>query len=166
MDHPAYNEETQVALDDYKNAIAQSPDADTAFRIAEETASKLLGHRLFTVMAFHEDAMEVERCYSSNPDKYPTGGRKQKRDTLWGHHVLEQGKYFIGFNADDIRNNFDDHGVIQALGLESVLNMPISNGGKTIGTMNLLDKAGYYNEDQISIARLIANALAEVLLAR
>ena len=54
-----------------------------AFRAADETAGLLIGHRLCTIMAFHLDTMEVERCYSSDPGSYPTGGRKQKRDTEW-----------------------------------------------------------------------------------
>ncbi|MEQ8322999.1 MAG: GAF domain-containing protein [Rhodospirillales bacterium] len=157
------NDAVHQALNAYTQTIAAAPDADTAFRIAERTAAELIGHRLFTVMAFHRDSMEVERCYSSNPEKYPAGGRKQKRDTAWGDHVLTQGEPFIGYNADDIRANFNDHAVIQDLGLESVLNMPIKADGKTLGTMNLLDKAGHYSKQHIDIARSISVALADVL---
>ncbi len=160
------NDAMHQALNTYTQTIANAPDADTAFRLAERAAADLIGHRLFTVMAFHRDTMEVERCYSSNPDKYPAGGRKQKRDTAWGDQVLTQGEPFIGYNADDIRANFNDHAMIQDLGLESVLNMPIKAGGKTLGTMNLLDKAGYYTNRHIDVARTIAVALADVLQNR
>ncbi|MEX0694448.1 MAG: GAF domain-containing protein [Rhodospirillales bacterium] len=165
MDHSC-TDDVRQALEDYKNAVASAPDAGAAFRIAEQAAARLIGHQLFTIMAFHAETMEVERCHSSNPDKYPTGGRKQKRDTAWGHHVLEQGQHYIGYNADDIRRSFDDHAVIQDLGLESVLNIPIEENGRAVGTMNLLDKAGYYHEGQVDIARVIANTLAGVLQNR
>lgn len=160
------NDTMHQALHTYTQSIAAAPDADTAFRIAEKTAADLIGHRLFTVMAFHRDTMEVERCYSSNPEKYPAGGRKQKRDTAWGDQVLTKGEPFIGHNADDIRANFNDHQVIQDLGLESVLNMPIKADGKTLGTMNLLDRAGYYTTGHLDVARTIAGALADVLQNR
>lgn len=154
---------TRQALDDYARAVATAPDANTAFRLAENIAADLIGHRLFTVMAFHSETMEVERCYSSNPERYPTGGRKKKRDTAWGDHVLTQSRHFIGYDADDIRANFNDHTTIMELGLESVLNMPIRVDGKTLGTMNLLEKANFYSEDHVLCVRMIAEPLARVL---
>jgi GAF domain-containing protein len=159
-------DEMCLVLGAYMKDVHGASDAETAFRLADKAAAKLIGHQLFTIMAFHQEAMEVERCYSSNPDKYPTGGRKQKRNTAWGHHVLEQGRHFIGYNADDIRDNFDDHAVIEELGLESVLNVPIAHDGVTIGTMNILDVADYYSEDHVDIAVAIASALADVLRKR
>lgn len=152
------------ALGVYAENVASAPDAGVAFRYAEEVARELIGHRLFTVMQFNPETMEVRRCYTSNPEEYPTGGRKEKRDTAWGRHVLEQGRFFIGSDADDIRANFDDHEVIARLGLESVLNVPIRFLGRTIGTMNLLDVAGYYRDDHVLIAEVIAAPLASVLL--
>lgn len=84
MDHLAIDEETHQALTDYKSTLAQTTDAETAFRLAEAAAAKMIGHQLFTVMAFHADTMEVERCYSSNPDKYPTGGAKAETQHRMG----------------------------------------------------------------------------------
>ncbi len=164
MDQTITDDHSLLALAAYTEAVSNAPDREAAFRIAEQTAGQLIGHRLFTVMAFHADTMEVQRCYSSNPERYPIGGRKQKRDSEWGRHVLEQGRHFIGYNSDDIRRSFDDHLVIQELGLESVLNMPIRCLGKTVGTMNLLERAGYYNEGQVGVASIIANGLAGALL--
>ncbi|MEQ8707720.1 MAG: GAF domain-containing protein [Rhodospirillales bacterium] len=137
-----------------------------AFRAADEAAGRLVGHRLCTIMAFHPETMEVERCYTSNPDAYPAGGRKQKRDSEWGEHVLLQGRYFIGYNADDIRRNFNDHELIDSLGLRSILNIPVRCLGRTIGTLNLLHEAGYYNESQVGLASVIASGLAGTLMAR
>jgi len=152
------------ALGAYAENVSTAPDAGVAFRYAEETSRDLIGHRLFTVMQFDPDAMQVKRCYSSNPDEYPPGGHKEKRDTAWGRHVLEQGRFFIGCNAEDIRANFDDHEVIARLGLESVLNMPIRNLGQTIGTMNLLNVQDYYRPQHVTVASVIATGLASVLM--
>ncbi|MGJ3260986.1 MAG: GAF domain-containing protein [Rhodospirillales bacterium] len=151
-------------LSEYVQRVADAPDPGVAFQMADEAARDLIGHRLFTIMQFNPDTMEVKRCYSSNPEEYPPGGRKAKRDTQWGRHVLEQGQVFVGYNADDIRANFDDHAVIERLGLASVLNMPIRSLGRTVGTMNLLDEAGYYGKDHVAIASIIAGALADVML--
>lgn len=137
-------------------AIAEAHDPVEAFRAADVAAQRLIGHRLFTIMAFHADAMEVERCYSSDPVRYPPGERKQKRDTAWGSRVLAAGDYFIGHDAADIRQHFDDHEVILGLGLGSVLNVPIKCLGQTVGTMNLLHNAGHYDAAHVEVARIIA----------
>ncbi len=154
------------ALAVFVNSLASATSSEAAFQAACDIARDLIGHQLFTIMAFDADAMEVERCFTSNPDAYPAGGRKQKRDTAWGRHVLSEGKHFIGYNADDIRANFHDHEVIKGLGLNSVLNVPIRCLGKTVGTMNLLDDADFYKESDVAIASIIASSLAGVLAAR
>ena len=141
-------------------AQAEIKERTEFFGLAAATAATLVGHRLFTVMAFHEQAMEVERLYSSQPDAYPTGGRKKKRDTEWGRQVLEHGKPYIGRSAGDIRKHFNDHEVILGLGLEAILNMPIRLAGKTIGTMNLLHEADYYSENDIASAQLIVGLMS------
>ncbi len=151
-------------LGEYVQRVADAPNPDGAFQMADEAARNLIGHRLFTIMQFNPDSMEVKRCYSSNPGEYPPGGRKAKRDTHWGRHVLEQGQVFIGYNAEDIRANFDDHAVIERLGLASVLNMPIRSLGRTVGTMNLLDKAGSYGKEHVQVASIIAGAMADVMV--
>ena len=146
--------------------LAEAEDDSTAFVAIAEAAANHIGHELFTIMAFHADAVQVERLYSSRPDAYPTGRRKEKRDTAWGRLVLEQGQPYIGRTVEDIRAHFDDHQLILGLGLESVLNVPVRVNGRTIGTMNLLHQAAYYDEGDLICGRLLAGLLAGPLAAR
>lgn len=139
--------------------IAEANDVETAFSAVSDAANTLIGHRLFTVMAFDASAMQVERLYSSKPNAYPVGNIKGKRDTAWSRRVLEQGRPYIGENADDIRANFDDHEVILGLRLESVLNVPVRLLGETIGTMNLLHRASYYSQEHLDCALFLAGQL-------
>ncbi|RMD64438.1 MAG: GAF domain-containing protein [Alphaproteobacteria bacterium] len=158
-------EATLDALGAFADAVAEAADAEAAFRAAELAAGRLIGHRLFTVMAFHADTMEVERCYSSAPLSYPLGARKRKRGTPWSNLVLEEGRCFIGRDADEIRRHFSDHEIILGLGLGSVLNVPIRASGRTIGTMNLLDEAGRYDPSHVAIAKLLSMGLIGPLRA-
>lgn len=160
------NDPTLQALAEFAGKVADADDPETAFRAADAAAKTLIGHRLFTVMAFHAETMEVERCYSSAPASYPAGGRKQKRDTAWGSLVLEEGRPYIGRNADDIRRHFNDHDVILDLGLGAVLNVPVKSLGRTIGTMNLLDVAGHYDAHHVELATVIALGLVGALRGR
>lgn len=153
-DHPAPHD-----LADLARIIAEAEDGHEIFAAVANLADVRIGHGLFTVMAFDADAMTVRRLYSSDPAAYPPGGTKAKRDTAWGRHVLEQGRPFIGRDADDIRANFDDHEVILRLGLTSVLNMPIRIRGRTIGTMNLLDGTRRYGSSDLPWGRILAGLL-------
>lgn len=147
-------------------AVADAGDDNAVFAAIAHAADTLIGHRLFTIMAFDPDAVQVQRLFSSNPDAYPTGGRKDKRDTPWGRHVLEEGRPFIGVEADDIRANFDDHEVILGLGLESVLNVPVRQYGRTIGTMNLLHERNFYDTADLDCGHFLAGQLAAPLSIR
>jgi GAF domain-containing protein len=144
-------------------AAAHGP-ADT-YAIVEALAQRTLGHRLFTLMRLFPGGDEVERVYSSRPDAYPVGGRKANRGTPWGAVVLERGEIYIGRTADDIRWAFADHPLILSLGLESVMNVPVSFGGRRLGTMNLLHQAGWYDEADIPTGRVLASLLVPELLA-
>ena len=58
-----------------------------------------------------------------------------------------------------------DHELIASLGCDSVLNMPVRFGGQTLGTLNLLHRAGWYSEADIPTTRLFAHlALPAMLL--
>lgn len=131
----------------------------------ERITAETIGHGLFTVMLLHRGAMQVQRIHSSRPDVYPVGGRKEKRDTAWGRQVLDRAEPFLGVSAADIRAHFEDHETIANLGLASILNMPVLYDGRVLGTMNLLHAAGYYGEEDIPSARLLAGALSPALLA-
>lgn len=150
-------------LEDFAASVAEAPDRDGAFKAAEAATQALIGHRLFTVMMFDAPAMEVQRCYSSDPASYPVGGRKRKRDTPWGAHILEQGKPFIGRGPADIEWAFDDSALILSLGLISVLNVPIKRGGRVVGTMNMLDATDHYTDADAEIAMEIAARLADAV---
>jgi GAF domain-containing protein len=146
-------------------ALAAADHAPAQFyRAVENLAQDVLGHTLFTVMAFHGDTVEVERIHSSNPAAYPVGGRKRKRGTPWGEVVLDRGEVFIAHTAEEVRSAFDDHALIFSLGIGSIMNVPIGYRGRRLGTMNLSHEAGWYrNADHIA-ARAIGALFVPALL--
>jgi len=130
----------------------------------EQVSAATIGHRLFTVMRFDAARMEVERLYSNDATAYPIGGRKQKKETAWGDHVLRDMQVFRGIDADAIRWAFDDHEKILGLGLGSVLNIPVVFDGRCVGTMNLLHEAGWYRQEDERVGLTLAAFLTPVLV--
>jgi GAF domain-containing protein len=143
---------------------ASSKEAHAAYAAIDALAQRTIGHRLFTVMRYLRETVEVERLYSSNPADYPPGGRKPKQGTPWGDVVLERGEVFIAPDADGVRAAFSDHVLLARLGIGAILNVPIRFRGRVLGTMNLSNEAGYFQPEMIAPGRVLAALLAPLLL--
>jgi hypothetical protein len=140
-----------LTADDIAQAMevaALSDDMQAAFTAVDELARGTIGHRLFTVMRYLPDTVEVERLYSSNSSKYPPGGRKPKQGTPWGDVVLDRGEVFIAPDADGVRAAFSDYAF----------------RGRVLGTMNLSHEAGHFTSDMIAPGRILAALLVPMLL--
>jgi hypothetical protein len=166
--HAMAAQKSPLTTDDLQTVLTRLATAHEPadyYGLIEALAQRTLGHRLFTLMRVHPGGDEVERVYSSRPDAYPVGGRKANRGTPWGAVVIERGEIYIGRTAEDIRWAFADHPLILRLGLESVMNVPVTFGGRRLGTMNLLHRAGWYDEADVPTGRVLASLLIPELLA-
>ncbi len=130
------------------------------------TAAELMGCALFTVMRFDPALDEVERLYTTDPATYPLGGRKQKRDTEWARQVLGEQRLFIGEGDAAIRAAFDDHETILALGLHSIINVPLTAADDScLGTLNFLMRHDKLANADVEIARKLGTLAATVVEA-
>jgi hypothetical protein len=62
----------------------------------------------------------------------------------WTRIVLDDKQPFLATHIDDVRDVFPDHERIEALGLGSVINLPVVVSGRFLGTVNLLHENGHY----------------------
>ena len=145
-------------------ALATPEQPAATFRALEQALATLPGYLLFTVLV-HDPVHALQQRYWSNlPDSYPVGGRKPVVDSPWARQVIHAGQPYIGRSAADIRAVFNDHRLIGSLGCESVLNMPVRWDGQTLGTVNLLHRAGYYDGHHLARVRLLAHLAAPAFL--
>ncbi|MEO8715914.1 MAG: GAF domain-containing protein [Acetobacteraceae bacterium] len=79
--------------------------------------------------------------------------------------VIGRGEPYIGRTREDIEAVFYDHALIASLGCESVLNVPVRWRGETLGTLNLLHRAGWYREEHVPIVRRFAQLALPALMA-
>jgi hypothetical protein len=59
---------------------------------------------------------------------------------------------------------FFDHELILSLGCASVLNVPVVWDARTLGTINLLHEAGWYDEVDVPMAEVFAALSVPLLL--
>lgn len=145
-------------------AAALPGQPEPTFETARELTALWLGHRLFTVLAFHADSGDVERVYTSRPAEYPLRGRKRMGPTPWGERVLRDAHAWFGRGADDIRRAFPDHELILSLGCEECLSAPVRCGERVLGVVSALDAAGSYREEDLGVMGTVAAFLVPGLL--
>jgi GAF domain-containing protein len=95
----------------------------------------------------------ARRAYTSDPANYPTSGTKPIRYDSWFDIVHKQRQYFVANTIEDIAKVFPDYELINSLGCQSVVNMPVVIGGELIGTVNMLDVEGHYTPERVQMIR-------------
>ena len=127
-----------------------------------EEAQQRIGWKLFTAMRYLESG-EVERVHTSDPEAYPLAGRKPRRDTAWSRRVLVRGEPYFANDAAGIRFAFEDAERILGLGLGAVINVPVKDDDRVLGTLNFLREAGGYQPEQVSEALALATKAVKLL---
>ena len=126
----------------------------TFLSIGEE-AQRHFGWKLYTAMRYLASG-EVERVHTSDAAAYPLGGRKPRRDTPWSRQVLVRGEVHYANDAAGIRAAFEDAEKILGLGLGAVINVPVKDGDRVLGTLNFLREAGGYRPAHVQEALRLA----------
>lgn len=164
MQHGSSNDSSWPLFAGLARTVAQLDDEQIVWAHADDVFRSVIGHQLFTVLRYDAANGNVTRLYSNRPSEYPVSGTKHKGPTPWGEQVLKQGRYYLGRNAADIEWAFEDHALIASMGLESVLNLPIRVANTTLGTVNLLHVADYYDESHLDVGTILATLLAPVFM--
>lgn len=126
-----------------------------AFDALCDLTQSIVGAKLFTVMTSDRANRVNARVYSNMPDAYPVSGTKPANETDWSRQVIGEKKTFVANDIDGIAAVFGDWELIQSLGCESVMNVPILIDGEVAGTINCLDVAGYYTPERVAAAEAL-----------
>ena len=151
-----------LAAFDAAIAIAKSPEA--AFKALQDLAQATVGAKLFTVMTVDMAAEVARRAYTSDPVNYPASGTKPINYGPWFDIVHKERRYFVANTIEDIAEVFFDHELINQLGCQSVVNMPIILGNELVATMNILDVEGYYTPERVQMVRDVLSIPAKLAL--
>ena len=141
------------AIAQFDAAIANAKGADEAFAALQTLTEQTVGVKLFTFMTVDMQAEVARRAYTSDPVNYPTSGTKPIRYDSWFDIVHKERRYFVANTIADIAKVFPDYELIDSLGCQSVVNMPVVLGGELVGTVNMLDIEGYYTPERVALIR-------------
>jgi hypothetical protein len=141
------------AIARFDASIAEARGADEAFAALQALTQATVGAKLFTYMTVDMANEVARRAYTSDAAHYPTSGTKPIHYDSWFDIVHKQRQYFVANTIADIAKVFADHELINSLGCQSVVNMPVVLGGELVGTVNMLDVDGYYTPERVQMIR-------------
>lgn len=141
------------AIAAFDAAIAKAKGTDEAFAALQALTEATVGTKLFTYMTVDMQAEVARRAYTSDAKNYPTSGTKPIRYDSWFDIVHKERRYFVANTIADIAKVFPDYELIDSLGCQSVVNMPVVIGGELVGTVNMLDVDGYYTPERVQTIR-------------
>jgi GAF domain-containing protein len=158
----------QATLSAFDAAIAKAKTAEEAFTALQDLARATVGAKLFTVMLVDMEAEISRRAFTSDPENYPTSGTKPLNYGPWFDIVHRQRQFFVANTIEDIAKVLFDHELINRLGCQSVVNVPIILKDELVGCMNLLDVAHHYTPERLQTIRDVLSVPAKlaVLAAR
>ena len=154
-------------MTDLTAAIAAPNQPQATFQALETLVNDTVGVKLFTLMQIDRTRGVAWRNYTNMPDVYPTSGEKPRQDDAWSDQVEGRHETFVANTIDEIAAVFPDHALIQSLGCESCMNIPVVVAGQVMGTLNCLHVAGHYTPERIAASETLKQpgALAFLLAA-
>lgn len=157
-----------LALADLAAVLAISAEASEPRQVLiaiDALSRKVLGHKVCSVFRYIDATQEVERIYTNSPGSHPVGGRKRIADYPHNQSVLARGDIYVAADRDAVARTYLNPERIFALGVTSIMNVPVRHSGCNLGALNLFGEAGWYGEAAFPAARAIAALLGPTLLA-
>jgi hypothetical protein len=142
----------ETALAEFDHAIALARTPDEAFGALRALAEATVGVKLFTVMTIDMVEGVACRAYTSEPEVYPATGTKPIHQDDWFDIVHRDRRPFVANTIEEIAKFFPDHELINSLGCQSVVNLPVTLRGELVATVNMLHETGYYTPRRVDIA--------------
>ncbi|MEM9223938.1 MAG: GAF domain-containing protein [Pseudomonadota bacterium] len=140
---------------DFYKILSEADTPEDAYAGLGALADHLVGAKLFTLLTFDPQVGMARRFYSNMPDAYPVSGTKPVPTNDWGEKVLMRGETFAGNDIETLAAVFPDYALIQSLGCESCLNVPVIVTGDVYGTINCLHVAGHYTPDRVAASEAL-----------
>ena len=153
---------TALAAFNAEIAVAKGPDA--AFSALQKLVQATVGAKLFTVMQVDMAADVSRRSFSSDPEAYPVSGTKPINYGPWFDLVHKQRAYYVANTIEDISKLLFDYELINSLGCQSIVNMPVFIGDEMLGAVNMLNVEGYFTDERVQTIRDVLEIPAKLAM--
>lgn len=151
--NPMNETDLTVARAAFAAAIAEAKTAEAAFAALHVFAQSLVPARLFTVSLMDTAAAVSRRAYTSDPVAYPVSGTKPIVQDGWYEMVHGKRQIYVQNDLANDLEHFTDFDLINALGCQAAMNLPVILAGEVTGSVNILDVRNSYPESTVDLVR-------------
>lgn len=155
-----------TTIHDLAFRISRSESDAAALDAIESACADRFDHILFTALRFDYTAGVMTRLFSNRQEVSPAGGTKPIPSGPWADRLIAQGRCYIGYSKEDLKEVFFDHETLWAIGCESVMNVPVVWRGSTVGTFNILGGPARYDEKDAAEMMILGQLAAPIFIAR
>lgn len=151
-------------LQQLREALAEAANFDAAMQLVDAARLNILGTGHFTVHANITPNSPVgqpivlQRMWSAIPASDPVAGRKTKLPTPWTERLLRKGQAFLSNGDAELQTHFDDHARLIALGIHTILNVPVVEDGRVVATVNVMSASHSFDQTDTHIGEQLALA--------
>jgi hypothetical protein len=127
--------------------LQNNEPAEVFWSSFSDALNTVFTHTSCTILSYDPSTRTLTRLF---------GGRKRVTDSFWTRTVLENGQTLVGSDREDLKKFFSEYEALWAHGWESVLNIPIRANNGTVGSINLHNGAGAYDNIDPAITAIFA----------
>jgi hypothetical protein len=144
------------------DAMSDAPDAAAALRQVDAFRRLFAGPGTFSIQlnvttrSDPKNEILLQRYYSSHASNFPVDGRKRKTLTPWTQKLFIDCDIFVAEGEEALSQTFDDYSQMRALGMNTVINVPLLKDRLCYATFNVFGTRGRWQADEISAVRLLA----------
>jgi hypothetical protein len=150
------------------DALGEARSAEAALDLADQARRVIAGPGIFSIQLNvtterdPRNELLLRRFYASptTSTRWPVNGVKRKTLTQWTETIFVRGRTFVGAGDDAMSSAFDDYDQMKALGIDSVVNVPLMRGNLCYATFNVFATRGQWEPHQVLALRLLALAAA------
>lgn len=143
---------------------AEAADPRQILIAVEALSRKVLGYKGATMFRYVPETEEVERIHSSDLTAYPIGGRKKIAAYPVNQAVLARGEIYVAAGKEAVKGTYKDFEKIFALGVTSIMNVPVRLAGRNIGAMNVFGTEGQFDAAAKLKGRVLAGLMVPAIL--
>ena len=145
-------------------ALGSAEPRHAVLGVVDEIARDRMAVSTFSATTCRQEALELERIFSSRPDVYPIGVKKSKAGTSWAEHVMRQRKVFVGEGALEMAAAFDDQERMASLGIRSIINVPIVVDDRCVAVLNFARDLERVSPADVLLARCLGERVTAAFL--
>lgn len=135
----------------------QAPDFEGIVAGLAEVLAESIEFKYLTGLQYDARYTLARRVFTSAPQIFPAHEEKLFSDGPMMRFV-SKGYPYRAHTEEQVKADYPDHARIFALGCGSLMNLPVTLSGQSVGQINLMHESGFYTANKLVRAHELTGA--------